>query len=111
LSTSEYTRLAGLINDGAKRLKLVLDSDKITKFNAYLEQFIKWNKAYNLSATRDPDQIISKHLLDSLSIASLIGGTHFIDVGTGGGLPGIPLAIVFPERTFTLLDSNGKKTR
>lgn len=111
LSTSEYTRLARQINDGAKRLNLVLGSGKITKFIAYLEQFIKWNKAYNLSAIRDPDQIISKHLLDSLSIASLIEGTHFIDVGTGGGLPGIPLAIVFPERTFTLLDSNGKKTR
>lgn len=110
-SPGEYARFAEQIEDGAKRLNLQLDSSTITKFTVYFEQFIKWNKAYNLSAIRDPDQIISKHLLDSLSIASLIEGTRFVDVGTGGGLPGIPLAIVFPERAFTLLDSNGKKTR
>lgn len=110
-NTSEYARFAEQIHDGAKRLNFELDSGKITNFTAYLEQFIKWNKAYNLSAIRDPEQIISKHLLDSLSIASLIEGNRFIDVGTGGGLPGIPLAIAFPERSFTLLDSNGKKTR
>lgn len=108
---SEDKHFAEQLKNGAKRLNLALDSSKITKFIAYLQQFIKWNNAYNLSAIRDPEQIISKHLLDSLSVASTIEGNRFIDVGTGGGLPGIPLAIVFPERTFTLLDSNGKKTR
>ncbi len=80
----------------------------------YLNLFGKWNKIYNLSAIRDPEQMLYKHLVDSLSILpyfQALSGTRFIDVGTGGGLPGIPLAILFPEKHFTLLDSAGKKTR
>jgi len=78
---------------------------------AYLELMIKWNRAYNLTAVRDPGQMVTRHLLDSLSIAPHISGQRLIDVGTGGGLPGVPLSILFPEREFHLLDSNGKKTR
>lgn len=78
---------------------------------AYLELMIKWNKAYNLTAVRDPQQMVTRHLLDSLSIAPYIRGAKLIDVGTGGGLPGVPMSILFPEREFHLLDSNGKKTR
>lgn len=111
LSVTESGVNAEQLRTGAETLDLVLDSSKIARFLAYLQQFIKWNNAYNLSAIRDPEQIVSKHLLDSLSVAKHIEGSRFIDVGTGGGLPGIPLAIVFPEKTFTLLDSNGKKTR
>lgn len=77
----------------------------------YIQLFDKWNKAYNLSAVRDVVQMVGRHLLDSLAVAPLVEGQRLIDVGTGGGLPGIPLAITFPERQFTLLDSNGKKTR
>lgn len=79
----------------------------------YLALLIKWNKAYNLTAVRDPDEMVSRHLLDSLSIAPFVQplGNRWLDVGSGGGMPGIPMAIVFPERHFTLLDSNGKKTR
>ena len=74
--------------------------------------FIKWNKAYNLSAIRDPKQMIPLHLLDSLIVHSYIQEVdRIIDVGTGPGLPGIVLAIMNPEKQFTLLDSNGKKTR
>lgn len=77
----------------------------------YLELLIKWNKAYNLTAIRDPKEMFIKHIVDSLSIAPFISGKNILDVGTGPGLPGIPMAILFPEKKFSLLDSNGKKTR
>lgn len=77
----------------------------------YLSMFIKWNKAYNLSAIRDPKAMVTLHLLDSLVVAPHFRGDNVLDVGTGGGLPGIPLAILFPETQFTLLDSAGKKIR
>lgn len=77
----------------------------------YLLLFEKWNKAYNLSAVRDRELMVSRHLLDSLVVLPMLRGKRFIDVGTGGGLPGIPLSIMKPDCSFTLLDSNGKKTR
>ncbi|EHL32427.1 16S rRNA (guanine(527)-N(7))-methyltransferase RsmG [Legionella drancourtii] len=77
----------------------------------YLFLLKKWNAAYNLTAVRDLESMISKHLLDSLAILPWVNGRHIIDVGTGPGLPGIPLAIAKPEQNFVLLDSNGKKTR
>lgn len=77
----------------------------------YLQLLHKWNAAYNLTAIRDLESMISKHLLDSLAILPWIKGNKIIDVGTGAGLPGIPLAIAKPEIQFVLLDSNGKKTR
>ena len=77
----------------------------------YLLLFEKWNKTYNLSAVRDREIMVSRHLLDSLVVLPFLHGHRFIDVGTGGGLPGIPLAIMMPNCQFTLLDSNGKKTR
>ncbi|WP_245929448.1 16S rRNA (guanine(527)-N(7))-methyltransferase RsmG [Agarilytica rhodophyticola] len=91
-----------------------LESSKISLLLDYLELLIKWNSAYNLSAIRDPEQMLYKHLLDSLSVAPFVEGSlakHFIDVGTGAGLPGIPLAICYEDKQFTLLDSAGKKTR
>ncbi|WP_243391528.1 16S rRNA (guanine(527)-N(7))-methyltransferase RsmG [Pseudohalioglobus lutimaris] len=77
----------------------------------YLELLIKWNRAYNLTAVREPAQMITRHLLDSLAIAPHLQGQRLIDVGTGGGMPGVPMAVLFPQREFHLLDSNGKKTR
>ena len=78
----------------------------------YLEMLQRWNKAYNLTAIREPIQMVRLHLLDSLAIHPYIQGVkNIIDVGTGPGLPGIPLAILNPDINFTLLDSNGKKTR
>ncbi|MGH1373052.1 MAG: 16S rRNA (guanine(527)-N(7))-methyltransferase RsmG [Cellvibrionaceae bacterium] len=77
----------------------------------YIQLFHKWNKTYNLSAIRDIESQVDRHLLDSLSVVPYIEADHMIDVGTGGGLPGIPLAIMFPQKNFTLLDSAGKKTR
>ena len=77
----------------------------------YLALLVKWNRGYNLTAVRDPQQMVTRHLLDSLAIAPLLKARRSIDVGTGAGLPGVPLAILFPKREFHLLDSNGKKTR
>ena len=87
------------------------DDTSIDKLENYIFLLEKWNKAYNLTAIRNREEMLQKHLIDSLSIASHISGEKLIDVGTGAGLPGIPLAIVFPEKHFDLLDSNGKKTR
>ncbi len=78
---------------------------------AYVDMLHKWNKAYNLTSVRDPNEMLVRHILDSVVVAPYLEGTRFIDVGTGPGLPGIPLSIVRPEAQFTLLDSLGKRVR
>jgi 16S rRNA (guanine527-N7)-methyltransferase len=106
-------RHADELSRGAQQLAVELTAETQEKLLAYLALLIKWNKAYNLTAVRNPDEMVSRHLLDSLSVVPFVGalGDNWLDVGSGGGMPGIPLAILFPERRFTLLDSNGKKTR
>ena len=97
---------------GAQQLRITLGDLQLNQLLAYLALLIKWNKAYNLTAVRNPDEMVSRHLLDSLSIVPYIGEAQsWLDVGSGGGMPGIPLAILFPERDITTLDSVGKKTR
>ncbi|WP_226686251.1 16S rRNA (guanine(527)-N(7))-methyltransferase RsmG [Stutzerimonas stutzeri] len=98
---------------GAQALGVELSEGQQQQLLAYLALLIKWNKAYNLTAVRDPDEMVSRHLLDSLSVVPFVAGAGrtWLDVGSGGGMPGVPLAIMFPDRGFTLLDSNGKKTR
>jgi len=89
-----------------------LEPEKMAeKLSTYLSLLHKWNKAYNLTAIRDIDAMILRHLKDSLSIMPFIKGSHLIDVGTGAGLPGLVIAIAKPDIRMTLLDSNGKKTR
>ncbi|ECD3160044.1 16S rRNA (guanine(527)-N(7))-methyltransferase RsmG, partial [Salmonella enterica subsp. enterica serovar Monschaui] len=78
---------------------------------AYVDMLHKWNKAYNLTSVRDPNEMLVRHILDSIVVAPYLRGQRFIDVGTGPGLPGIPLAIVLPDAHFTLLDSLGKRVR
>lgn len=80
-------------------------------FLAYLALLLKWNHVYNLTAVRQAEEMITKHLLDSLAIVPFIDGDRILDVGTGAGLPGIPLALYFRNKQFVLIDSIGKKTR
>jgi len=77
----------------------------------YVRLLDKWNKAYNLTSVRDPEQMLIRHIMDSLVVNAHLQGQRFIDVGTGAGLPGIPLAIIRPASHFTLLDSLGKRIR
>jgi len=81
------------------------------KMATLLEELVRWNQRVNLTAIREPQQMISGHLLDSLSVRPLLRGSRVLDVGTGAGFPGLPLAIVEPEQSFTLVDSNNKKIR
>lgn len=99
------------IQKGALEMGASLSDETIQTLVHYLTMLEKWNKAYNLTAIRDVEQMITLHLLDSLATLPYITGEKIIDVGTGPGLPGMVLAICYPDKQFTLLDSNGKKTR
>lgn len=81
------------------------------KLVEYVLLLHKWNQIHNLTSIRDPLQMLSKHIIDSLAISPYLQGPHILDVGTGAGLPGLPLALTHPQYRFALLDSNGKKTR
>lgn len=100
-----------LLETGITELGLSLPATAPTTLCGYMEVLQQWNRRYNLTAVRAPTQIVSRHILDSLAVAPWVHGVRVLDIGTGAGLPGIPLAVAFPERHFTLLDSNGKKTR
>ena len=99
------------IIDGCERLGLRLSPRAVDCLNTYLTLLERWNRAYNLTAVRDPDAMVIRHLLDTLSILPWLEGPRVLDVGSGAGLPGIPLASIRPDYEFYLLDSNGKRTR
>jgi 16S rRNA (guanine527-N7)-methyltransferase len=91
------------------KTSLQVTDQQINLLIQYVELLNKWNKAYNLTSVRDPSDMLIKHIMDSLMVGEILKGENFIDVGTGPGLPGIPLAILYPERNFVLLDSLGKR--
>lgn len=104
-------RLEQILRDELEVMKITASDFQIEQLLAYLQLLIKWNQAYNLTAVRDPIDMIYRHLLDSLSILPYVQAGEITDVGSGAGLPGIPLAIMKPDLKVLSLDSNGKKTR
>lgn len=103
--------LAHTLATGLATLRLDVSTDAQAKLLAYIDLLVKWNRAYNLTAVRDPAEMVSRHLLDSLSILPFVHGATLADLGSGAGLPGIPLAIARPQLAVTLVESNGKKAR
>lgn len=101
---------AALIKDAAS-MGVTLDEPAARQLLMLLDELSRWNKTYNLTAIGERRDMVVRHLLDSLAVWPLLEGLRVIDVGTGAGFPGLPLAIVDPNRQFTLLDSNGKKVR
>lgn len=106
------TTPAGLqraIGDGAAGMQLPVDAQNAERLAFLLTELERWNRRINLTAIRDLREMVAAHVLDSLVARPLLHGSRILDVGTGGGFPGLPLAIVAPELDFTLLDGNGKK--
>lgn len=103
------------VRNAVNQLQFEVSDEACEKLTKYLQGMLLWNKAYNLTAITDPKEMLVKHLLDSLVLApeleQRMPNGRFIDVGTGAGLPGVPLSIVMPNATFTLLDSAIKRTR
>jgi 16S rRNA (guanine527-N7)-methyltransferase len=100
---------ATTLSAGLAELGIDLSADQQDKLLAFRDLLLKWNKTYNLTALRDPEQAISHHLLDSLAILPHVGSGPLLDVGSGGGLPGIPLAIARPELSVSMVDTVQKK--
>ncbi|SET68465.1 16S rRNA (guanine(527)-N(7))-methyltransferase RsmG [Thalassotalea agarivorans] len=101
--------LNATLTDLIAQTSLQVSEQQIEKLVQYVLLLDKWNKAYNLTSVRDPQDMLVKHIMDSLMVGEHLNGNHFIDVGTGPGLPGIPLSILYPDRNFVLLDSLGKR--
>ena len=110
-TSQDTVALAVTLARGLEQMALPLSAVVQEKLLAYVGLLVKWNRVYNLTAVRDPAEMVTRHLLDSLSVARYIRGSRVLDVGSGAGLPGIPLALAKPEWQFVLLDSNRKKTR
>ena len=106
-----HDSLLDKLANGLNALPLELDANVQSRLIDFIHLLVKWNRAYNLTAVRQPEQMVTRHLLDSLVIGPYLQGPSILDVGTGAGLPGIPLALAYPDHHFTLLDSNGKKIR
>lgn len=104
-------QLLNELNAGIKAMDLVVPEDVPQQLIEYIGLLNHWNKAFNLTAIRQVEDMIHKHLLDSLSVMPFIGEGTVLDVGSGAGLPGIPLALAKPDLSFVLVDCNGKKTR
>ena len=99
------------LEHGLKKMGLHYSVETQQKLVHYIQLIARWNKTFNLTAIRDVEEMVSKHLLDSLVVQPYVEGNTVLDVGSGAGLPGIPFAITSPDKQFVLIDSNGKKTR
>jgi 16S rRNA (guanine527-N7)-methyltransferase len=102
--------LQRLLRDAAT-LGITLAPEDGARMCALLDELARWNRTFNLTAIKNPEEMLTHHLLDSLAIHADLAGERIADVGTGAGFPGLPLALVQPARRFTLIDSNGKKIR
>ena len=103
-------RLEVMLEQGIRELELTIPANAQSKLLHYLHLIVKWNKRFNLSGITSIQEMVPLHLLDSLAVSPFIEGNKILDIGSGAGLPGIPLAVVNPDKNFVLLDSNGKKT-
>jgi 16S rRNA (guanine527-N7)-methyltransferase len=108
---SDRATLHARLHAGLAELGVAAPQAALERLLDYLDLLVRWNATYNLTAVREPAEMVTRHLLDSLAVAPLVRGDALADLGTGAGLPGIPLAILTPERRHVLIDSNGKKTR
>jgi 16S rRNA (guanine527-N7)-methyltransferase len=108
---SDRAKMYARLSAGTTVLGLKPSAAALDRLLDYLELLARWNNVYNLTAVRDADEMLTRHLLDSLAVAPLVRGDTLADLGTGAGLPGIPLAVLEPARQCVLIDSNGKKTR
>ena len=104
-------RLEAALEQGLRDLSLGVPANAQQKLLHYLHLIVKWNKHFNLSGITAIQEMVPLHLLDSLAVLPYLEGERILDIGSGAGLPGIPLAIANPDKNFVLLDSNGKKTR
>ena len=97
--------------DGCARLGIALSSSDAQRLRRLLDELLRWNRAYNLTAIVDPQRMLTHHVLDSLAVNAALHGARIADVGTGAGFPGLPLAVINPARHFTLIDASNKKVR
>jgi len=110
-SATDRAAMYAQLRAGMAELALAPKPAAVETLLDYIELLARWNATYNLTAVREAQAMVTHHLLDSLAVAHLVRGERLADIGSGAGLPGIPLAIVAPELSVTLIDSNGKKTR
>jgi 16S rRNA (guanine527-N7)-methyltransferase len=110
-SVADREPLRQRLDAGLSALGIALDEAAIARLLDYVDLLERWNAAYNLTAVRDPAEMVTRHLVDSLAILPHVSGATLADLGSGAGLPGIPLAIAAPTRATQLVDSNGKKAR
>lgn len=105
------SNLATRLQQGIDELSLTVSTETQQKLIQYIELIAKWNKAFNLTSIRNVDDMLTVHLLDSLAVVPYVKAERILDVGAGAGLPGIVLALCYPDKEFVLIDTNGKKAR
>lgn len=111
MTGGEAMRLRARLDAGLEALGLALDAPTRARLIDYIALLARWNRTYNLTAVRDPDEMVARHLLDSLALAPHLPPGDLADLGSGAGLPGIPLALAHPTRRVQLVEANGKKAR